>query len=593
MTGLSLAESVTVKVHPSPGHMTFVIDPEHGDDASAVGKPWKSFRPLLSWRLAAGDEVLIHPGLHPETLKLNGEGSAQEPITIRFLPGTHLIGSERVLKIPVFSSNTMDTEEAKPVGILLEGMRHVRVLGSEGKDKTRIIYVGRLIQIFHDRAENIEWFGLTFDIQRPPLSEFRVLQAEGGKAVIQVAEGSDYAVENGKFLWKGDWGVGSPSWMSLDLTQGVLQRIKAPSGWKGEVQQEAAAVDLGQRKVQLEFASGELGLRAGFQYIFFSNRRDRIGVFNDRCKDITFHDCQFHALSGMGFLSQFTENITYERVDVTPAPGTLRTCAALVDIFHFSNCRGEVRVESCKLSGMQDDAMNVHGTHLAITEKPAENQLLITYKHKQTYGFQPYLAGDKIAVINHDNLLEYPNNPRRKVVGVEKRTSRDWLITLDGAAPKFQPGDVVDNVTWHPNVTARNNHISVDAVRGFLLTSRGKMVIEGNTFQHCFMPGILLEGDASNWFESSSVGNLLITRNRFIGCGISINPHTKSQDSKEPVHRNIRIIDNYFKNAAISAKSTQGLIITGNRSPEGKISINIAKSCSELVQHDNEQIEAP
>ena len=41
-----------------------------------------------------------------------------------------------------------------------------------------------------------------------------------------------------------------------------------------------------------------------------------MGVHNTRGKDIVFRDCDFHALTGMGFVSQFTENITYQRVNV-------------------------------------------------------------------------------------------------------------------------------------------------------------------------------------------------------------------------------------------------------------------------------------
>src|SRR6478609_8137896 len=116
----------------------------------------------------------------------------------------------------------------------------------------------------------------------------------------------------------------------------------------------------------------------------------------------------------MGFVRQFTENITPRRVGVGPPKGTLRTCPAWGDIFQFSNCRGDILVEDCVESGMQDDAVNCHGTHLRIAGKPAENQLLLRYMQAQSYGFAPYVAGDEIAVIDHNKLRELPGNSSRK-----------------------------------------------------------------------------------------------------------------------------------------------------------------------------------
>jgi hypothetical protein len=52
-----------------------------------------------------------------------------------------------------------------------------------------------MVQIWNDHSENITFTGLVFDLKRPTVSEFRVLEAGPANAVIQIAEGSDYAVE--------------------------------------------------------------------------------------------------------------------------------------------------------------------------------------------------------------------------------------------------------------------------------------------------------------------------------------------------------------------------------------------------------------
>jgi hypothetical protein len=214
------------------------------------------------------------------------------------------------------------------------------------------------------------------------------------------------------------------------------------------------------------------------------------------------------------------------------------------------------------------------------------------FMHPQTYGFAAFSPGDEVAVICYSNLREYAENPRRKVTAVEKKSDKDWLLTLDGPTPAFQKDDVLDNITWQPNITARNNDISVDPVRGFLLTTRGRVIVESNTFHRCAMAAILIEDDAEGWFESSAVRDMLIGGNTFIGCGILINPHTRSIRSDEPVHENIRIIDNYFDGAGVTAKSVRGLSVTGNRSPGGDFPIRLEPSCSGVKVENNEQMAA-
>jgi hypothetical protein len=250
----------------------------------------------------------------------------------------------------------------------------------------------------------------------------------------------------------------------------------------------------------------------------------------------------------MGIISQFTDGITYDHVRVIPPAGTLRTCPAWADVFHFSGCRGQILVNDCVFSGTQDDAINVHGTHLRIIERTAENQLLLRFMHPQTYGFAAFQAGDEVAVINSKTLLERPNNPRRKVTQVDRVNDQDWKITLDGPTPEFQPNDVIDNITWYPAVTVQNCRVDMDSCRGFLLTTRGKVMVDGNTFNRCKMPAILIEDDANGWFESGPVSDMTIQNNTFIECGIDINPRV--MEGTDPVHRNIRIIHNKFLNGA-------------------------------------------
>jgi hypothetical protein len=598
VTSLAVAVRAEEKCYPSqdqliasPGNSSYFVDPVRGDDANPGTKAdqaWKSIAKPNALRLAPGDQVTIAPGLHAETLKPSGGGTAEKPVIIQFAPGRHEFGVDGALRRPYFVSNSNDHPTLpRPIGILLENVRHLRLQGGgvSGERKTDIVFTGRMIEFVNDHAEDIVYAGLTFDLQRPTVSEFRVAEVEPNRVVIQIAEGSTYAIENGKFRWTGDIGPGWTMAQQATLEDGRCWRM---GEWNPFT--TAQAEDLGDRKVRLTYKSGRMDMVKGHQYQFRNVERDTVSAHNNRSRDLVFRDCRFYMLPGMGIVSQFTEDLTFQRVNVMPPEGTLRTCAAWADGFHFSGCRGEILVDECRFSGMQDDPINVHGTHLRIMAKTGENQVLLRFVHGQTYGFAAFQPGDEVAVVSHASLRERPENPHRKVTAIapkpDDKSGKEWLLTLDGPVPAFDTNDVIDNITWYPNFTARNCHVTMDSCRGFLITTRGKVLVEGNKFNRCAMPGILIEDDAEGWFESGPVRDMTIRNNSFIGCGIEINPQNKPAKAEEPVHENIRIEGNFFDGSGVSAKSVKGLTIINNRSTSGKIPVR-SNACTDVKTENN------
>jgi len=291
----------------SPGGITYLIDAAQGDDSNPSGRPWRSFARVNALTLAASDRVEIAPGRYEGTLSLHGAGSAEHPIIIRFKPGIITIGMLGILKLPMFISNSCDSAAPKPIGILIRESSHIRLEGggAEGPGATTIIYDGRMVELFNDHVDGLSCTDLAFDLKRPTVSEFRTLEVGPAQAVIQVAEGSDYAIENGRFVWTGDWGPGAFCQEGIPA-EGRCWRAPTPRGWTAQGQMEAQATDLGGRKVRLDFAKDGSGLAPGHQYHFRNTTRDTVGVHNSRCADIVIRDCAFHALTGMGFVSQFT-----------------------------------------------------------------------------------------------------------------------------------------------------------------------------------------------------------------------------------------------------------------------------------------------
>lgn len=582
-------------LRPSPGDTTYHVDPANGDDArtgTAPAQAWKSISRVNALALAPGDRVLIAPGTHDASLKPSGAGTRDKPVVIRLLAGRHEFPEAVAVRRAWFVSNSCDAPTLpRPVGILLERLRHFRIegAGAAGAGRTEVVFGGRMIEFVNDHCEEVAWSGLAFDLKRPTVSEFRVESATPAEAVIRVAEGSTFAIRDGRFEWTGDLGPGATMVQQAVPGEGRCWRV----GIGANPLAGAAATDLGGGRVRLDFAQpGRHGLEPGRQFHFRNITRDTVSAFNNRCRNLVFEDCIFHALTGMGIVSQFTENITFRRVHVEAPPGTLRTCPAWADAFHFSGCRGRIVVDGCRFSGLQDDPINIHGTHLRIIGKTGPEQLRLRFMHHQTYGFEAFQPGDEVAVIAHAKLRELPGNPRRKVTALEPDPAapggKQWLLTLDGPVPEFGENDVIDNLSWYPEVVIRNCHVAYSSCRGFLITTRGKAVIEDCVFDRAAMAAILIENDAEGWFESGPIRDLTIRRNRFVGSGIKINPQTRSADPAEPVHESIRIEDNHFEGAGISARSTARLVIRNNRFSAETPAIHLHPSCAEPVVENNQ-----
>jgi len=568
---------------------TWHVDPIAGDDGNpgtSAGGAWKSLAKVNATKLAPGDGVIIAPGRHGASLVPMAVGTETEPVVIRLLPGVHEFGKEQATRRPYYISNSCGAPgQPIPIAILLENCKHLILQGGgvSGAGRTTLMMDGRMTHFVNDHSEDIHYEGLVFDLKRPTVSEFRVMESAPDSAVIRIAEGSTYAMADGKFSWTGDIGSGDEMTQEAIPAEGRAWRVGVN---KSPLSKAISVEDLGGGQLRLNF-EGNTRLKAGHQFQFRHLGREVVGAHQTRCKNMSFRDCDFNALAGMGIVSQFTDGISFERVRIIPPEGSIRTCPAWADVFHFSGCRGKILVEDCVFSGTQDDPVNVHGTHLGITGKPAENKLALRFMHKQTYGFAAFQPGDEVAVIGGQTLREIEGNPRRKVTAIERITETDWEITLDGSAPAFQPGDVLDNITWYPDVTIRGCKVDMDSCRGFLLTTRGKVLVEGNTFHRCRMPAILIEGDADGWHESGPIRDMTISKNTFVGCGISINPHVRSGGAA--VHENIRIVDNVFtEGAGISAHHTSGLTITGNTSRDGEIPIKLAPTCTDVIERDNE-----
>ncbi len=581
----------------SLGNTTYYVHPVKGNDANdgkSKRTPWKTFKPVNSLILKSGDKVeVLAPGKCPVSLMPMGRGSKKKPIKICFAPGRYDFYDETAVKDLFHISNTNDApKEAKAVALYLKDVENLKIDG-RGAD----IYIhGRMIETCMIRCENISIQNINFDYHRPTMSEFTILEATDKSAVVSVHKDSTYKIKNDQLIWVGEgWEHNARGYsQKYDPKLDQVRRVGNVIGKVNRIE------EVKPYKLRLHYTKHP-GYKVGETYQFRYTRRDCVGVFMERSKDIVWNNVNLHFLHGMGVVSQFSENITFDHVNIAPRKGSGRTCAAWADMLHFSGCRGLIRVNKVNFSGANDDAINVHGTHLRVLKKVSPKQVLVRFMHGQSYGFKAFMPGDKIDFISVKTLVPYASN---KVVKVDVKNARGILLSLKKEAPdNIEQDDVIENTTWAPDVHVTACRITRIPTRGFLLTTRGKVIIENNYFHRAPMSAILVADDARSWYESGVVRDMTIKGNTFFECGaLSIHPENREAKEDNPVHKNIKIINNKFYGSGriVSAKSTQGLTVASNqiyiptnRNPEEvKTHLVHTNACSDIKVENNKVVKA-
>ncbi len=543
---------------PSPGNTTYYIDPVKGDDKQSGIKQnlaWRSFSRINQLLLAPGDKVkIVAPGSFDQTLMIIGTGTLTSPVEVSFAPGRYDIHTKSLCRRKFNISNTNGSPEVdKLIGIFLKGSKHIKVAGEAAK----IVCRGKMIEVCIDHCEDVKVSGLTFDYQHPTVAEYKVVGVGDGFVDLQVHKDSQYSIDEGRLTWKGEgWSFQGGLGQELNLETNEVRRRRDPLN----------GLTIKEIKPMLLRATGKHKMTAGYIYQIRNPFRDYAAVFTRRSKDISWKNVHFQFLHGMGLVNQFSENLTFDGVKIAPDPASGRTTAAWADGIQVSGCKGKLLVNDCVFSGAHDDAINIHGTHLRVTEKVSDHQIKVSFIHKQTYGFLAFNPGDDIEFIRWDSLAPYSKN---KVKDAKLLNPKEILITLEKPFPAdFKDKDVLENVTWTPEVEIRGCTISRIPTRGFLITTRQKVVVENNTFNATHMSAILLEDDARGWFESGCVRDMTIRNNQFNRCAepvININPQNAVPN--KAVHQNIRIEGNQFVlrgNTSVKGQSTTGLSIIGN-----------------------------
>ena len=296
------------------------------------------------------------------------------------------------------------------------------------------------------------------------------------------------------------------------------------------------------------------------------------GIHLTDSKNIEVENVNVYTAGGMAIIGEKSENIYLNKFDVRLREGTNRMLTTTADATHFCNCKGKLLIENCFFENMMDDACNVHGTYLRISEIVNKNTLRARVVHFQQTDFNFAESGDSIQFIQNKTILPVGGEVLKSVKRINEKF---YEFTFEKEIPSnVMIDDGLENISWYPEFTFRNNVVQNARARGVLASNRNATLIENNSFSSDGY-AIHIEGDMDLWHESGSVRNLIIRNNKFLdqcyngkdGAVISITPHYDSIVAGKYYESNIIIENNSFQtfdNAILYAKSTVNLIFKNN-----------------------------
>ncbi|PTT00758.1 hypothetical protein DBR11_09035 [Pedobacter sp. HMWF019] len=464
----------------------------------------------------------------------------------------------------VFMSN--NDEGLKRFVFDLSGMENLEIDGQGSK----FILTGFLSPFLLENCRNISLRNFSIDYVRTFHSEAKILSVDKSGMTVQFDRKFPYKLDHQTLIFTDSAGVVYP-WSDL-LEFDPLKKetaFMANDLWVGS-NVPVKEIKPGTVKLLLPQITGIPG-----NVMVFASAFRLVPAFNiSGSVNISFSGIDIFHCGGMGIVAQNSRDLFLDHVRVTPSPGSGRIVSITADATHFSNCSGKITIENCLFENQKDDATNIHGIYSKITRINTPYEIEVELVHKQQFGFE-YLKPDmKVEFADATSIVTYANNSVKSTERINKEFTR--VVFADPISPNTKLGDVIACSTDYPEVLIRNCVIRGNRARGILLNSRGKTVVEHNTFH---VPGaaILFEGDASFWFEQSGVNGVTIRNNTFDNCNYGVWGNAciqvgsgilKRVRSKSRYHKDISIVGNTFKifdPRIINAYCVDGLIFKDNK----------------------------
>ncbi len=465
----------------------------------------------------------------------------------------------------------------KSVAFPLIGKKSITIDG-EGAD---LIFRGNIIPFVIDGCENVTVKGLSVDYENPSYCQADIVEADENRVLLRFGSEFPCRVEDNKFVFKGpDGDVFSEEALCLEFdkkkkapayaNRGYFYYTGAPKdhGFLGGMYRDVVLRQCGEGLIEMK---GELKRvhEPGNTWVCTFGGRDCPGILVTESKDTFLENIKLYHTLAMGVIAQLSENITLKNISADFRDGSDRVMTVKADATHFVNCRGKINISGCKFVSMMDDACNIHGIYLSSIKRVSSNVLEGVFGHHQQEGINIFRPGDLLRVIDTEN--------QRTVAELTVDTSelqgfKVLRVTTAQPIPDIIGDCVAENISTAPEIHICDTESGNNRPRGFLLSSRGKTLIERCKFYNMFA-AIHIGGEMVDWYESGAVCDVTVRDCDFDNSAysgyvaIAIRPKIKNPENVTDFHGRIAIENNRFRmheKRFISAASVSELIFKEN-----------------------------
>lgn len=481
--------------------------------------------------------------------RIKAESQSHDTITLCLAPGKYEFHPIKNKTYPYYISNH-DQDGAKHVAINLDGWNNMTLDGKGAE----IICHGVILPVALVNSHNCSISNLSIDFANPHISQIEITRNDSTGIEFRPTNEVKFKLENHKFVACGEGWERKPNYgMCFEKeTHHILYRTS--DTWCG-------------LDSVLRLKNGALlapkwtnpQLVPGTQVTLRTWDRPAPAIFLSQNTNTTITHVTVHYAEGMGLLAQLCENIILNHFQVSLRPDSGRYFTTQADATHFSGCKGHIVSTNGLYEAMMDDAINVHGTYLKVSQIVNENTVVAKYMHNQTYGMPWGWAGDSVKIVNSATMDYQPNGYAIKEIS--KISDKEFQITFTSPLPStlnINQGVGLENITWTPSVLFANNIVRNNRARGSLFSTPKKVVVENNLYDHTSGSAILLSGDCNGWFETGACRDVTIRNNRFINALTSMYQFTEAVISIYPVIPDIANQSTYFHG------SDKGIVIENN-----------------------------
>lgn len=527
-----------------------------------------------------------------------------EEATLRFPKGEYHFYKENCPTRLIHTSNTNSCDHPmKTCGFLVENQENLTI---DGEDSL-FVFHGNMQAVTVIKSRNITLLNFAWDFAVPTTVELTVKERKAHSTVFDIPENFQWEIQRRNLIWYESspldghrywsWKNQTKMYCVVGLNPKTGNCCRA-SLLKGPFFRKRNIKALSDHQIEVSYWGSAPSYHQPGQMIQMcqSNDRECAGAFIWECRDVTVRNVAVHYMNGFGFLTQMSRDVTFDRCRFVPNPAAGKQCTSFADLIHVSGAAGTITITDCEFCKAHDDPINIHGTFTRVVKRKDERTLVLEYVHQQQGGFPQFHPGDRVAFYSRDTLQsldgeqehlytvdlctnpgEDGNNDKTMTVRFTEELPRHITDTI-GKEKKY----VAENVTYTPDVIIRGCKMYSIPTRGILCTTRGKVLIEDNTFDGMTMASIFLSNDSNAWYESGPIRDMTIRNNTFYILkapqtewadkgAIFVHPETKGSKLpgwQAPVHKNITIENNVFymeHDKVVKAESVENLTIRGNQ----------------------------